>query len=95
MIVALVLAALACYRATRIVTTDRIADRPRDWVIGRWPGSFGYLVTCDWCASIWLGVPFAAVAVVWPTNRVVLVVLAALAVSAVTGRLADSERVDG
>ncbi len=81
-----ILAALATYRATRLITGDMISERFRDWVESR-SEMFGYLVSCDWCTSIWLA-PLPALSVVlWPTNRVVLIILTALSLSALTGFL--------
>ena len=75
-------AALATYRLTRLVTADKITEPLRERVTSRW---LGYLVQCDWCLSIWVA-PWPALAVVlWPDNRVVMVALIALALSAVTG----------
>lgn len=80
----LVVAGLATYRLTRLVTADRITEPVRQWVEQRssWAG---YLVTCDWCLSMWVA-PFPAVAVtLWPDSRVVLVVVGSLALSAFAG----------
>lgn len=79
-----VLAILATYRATRLVTADMITERFRDWVDAR-SETFGYLVQCDWCTSIWLAPAPAVAVVLWPTNRIVLIILAALSLSALTG----------
>jgi len=86
-----ILAALATYRLTRLVTADVIAEPVRQWV-GKRNQTLGYLVTCDWCLSIWVAPWPALVVVVWPGNRAVLVVLTALALSAVTGLLATIEQ---
>lgn len=81
-----ILAILATYRVTRLVTGDMISENFRSWVDSR-SKTLGYLVSCDWCLSIWLA-PLPAVAVVlWPDNRVVLIVLTALSLSALTGFL--------
>lgn len=48
---------LATYRLTRLVTTDTIFERVREKVWKRFPphkGGIGYLITCNWCASIWV-----------------------------------------
>lgn len=90
MTLALLLAVLATYRLTRLVTTDRILDAPREWVQARFD-RLGYLVGCDWCSSVWLAPWLVGPAVLWPTNRVVLVVLGVLAASGVTGFLAAKE----
>lgn len=90
MTLALILAVLATYRATRLVTTDRILDAPREWIVARYE-RLGYLVGCDWCSSVWLAPWFVMPAVLWPENRAVLVVLGVLAASGVTGFLAAKE----
>lgn len=90
MTLALILAALATYRATRLVTTDRIFAAPREWIEARYD-RLGYLVTCDWCSSIWLAPLFVGPVILWPANRGVLFVLGTLAASAVTGFLAGKE----
>lgn len=90
-----VLVVVATYRLTRLVTADRILDRFRAWC-ERSNSTLGYLVTCDWCLSIWVA-PWPALAVVlWPGNRAVIFGLLALTASAGTGLLALLERkVDG
>ena len=86
----LVLVVLATYRLTRLITADRITEPLREWVNGRseWAG---YLVTCDWCLSIWIGPLVVIPAVLWPSTMVTVVV-AALSASAVTGLLSLVER---
>jgi hypothetical protein len=86
----LVIVGLATYRLTRLVTADRIMDWLRAWVESR-SGWLGYLVTCDWCLSIWLAPPLVTLMVLHGDNRVVFVGLVALAVSAVTGLLSMIE----
>lgn len=84
-------ATLATYRLTRLVTADRITERLRIELDSRskW---LGYLITCDWCLSIWLA-PVVAVAVrAWGDTAVVQVAVAALAMSALTGLLSMGER---
>lgn len=80
----LVLAALATYRLTRLVTADRITEPIRSRIEDRSEFA-GYLVTCDWCLSIWIAPLPATAVVLWPDNRVVLVALVALSLSALTG----------
>jgi hypothetical protein len=49
--------ALATYRLTRLVTTDTVFERAREAVWKKFPphkGGIGYLITCNWCASIWV-----------------------------------------
>jgi hypothetical protein len=78
------LAGLATYRLTRLVTADRIFQAPRAWVVQRYR-RLGYLVTCDWCLSIWVAPAPAVAVILWPDNRAVLVGLVALSASAFTG----------
>jgi hypothetical protein len=80
------LIALATYRLTRLVTTDTILARPREWVQARYD-RLGYLVGCDWCSSIWIAPGPVLIGVLWDSSAA-LVLLAIPAVSAVTGILA-------
>ncbi len=82
--------ALATYRITRLFTADRIMDWARAWAERR-SAWLGYLITCDWCLSIWLAPPVAALMVIWGDNRLVLAALFALAASALTGLLSIVE----
>lgn len=81
-----ILAAVSTYRLTRIVTADRILQAPRAWIVRRSP-RLGYLVTCDWCFSIWVAPAPAVAVVLWPENRIVWGALIALSASALTGLL--------
>lgn len=86
----LLLVVLATYRLTRLVTADRITQRFRAWVVAQ-NRTLGYLVTCDWCLSIWVAPAPVAVATLWPTNRLVWACLAGLGASALTGLLSLAE----
>jgi hypothetical protein len=89
----LLLGALSTARLTRLVTTDRITQAPRNWAIRKLPehSLIAYLLVCGWCVSMYTG---AAVAVLgaaygmwsWPEA-----VLAALAFSYTAGWLASWE----
>lgn len=74
--------ALACYRLTRLVTTDEITRGLRRRAIEHLP------ITCDWCVGVW--VAFGVVAVRRIVPRVWAPVATALALSAVTGLLAEN-----
>jgi len=91
-----VLAVLATFRLTWLINNDTIARPLRSWAYRRDVKRHGpldddevpplsYFVTCPWCVSMYLAPPVAVVAVLWGDNRVVLIVLLALAASAVTG----------
>lgn len=50
--------ALATHRLTRLVTTDEIAAPVRELIWKNFPPEstkLGYLITCPWCTSIWVG----------------------------------------
>ena len=86
----LILGFLACYRLTRLITADQITLPFRTWILDRstW---VGYLVTCDWCLSIWIA-PWVASAVLFHLDQpAVQIGLVALSASAVTGLLSMLE----
>lgn len=88
------LAFLACYRLTRLITADVITQPLREKVADRSP-FLGYLVSCDWCLSIWLAPVVATPVVLWPGNRFVVFLLLWFALSAVAGLLSVIEsRID-
>jgi len=80
-----VLLCLATFRLTRLFTDDAITLPLRSRLEAR--RFVGYLVTCRWCLSIWLGIPLAVVATLWGDHSVIVAVLAGLSASAVTGLL--------
>jgi hypothetical protein len=52
-----VILALAVYRLTRLITTDVILNKYREKIWNKYPiekEGIGYLITCDWCTSIWV-----------------------------------------
>lgn len=49
---------LVVARATRFLNSDYLAADFRDWVRRRFgDGKLYYLITCPWCASIWIAGP--------------------------------------
>lgn len=91
-----VLAALATYRLTRLVTADALLEPVRERLEAYFEDHFWfravYLLNCDWCLSIWVA-PFPALAVIlWPDNRAITVVLLVLTFSAVTGLVSTWEK---
>lgn len=85
-VVGLVRDGLACYRLTRLVTTDRITEPLRDRID---PGSTaGYFVRCDWCSGMWVAAGVVAARTLAP--RVWAPIATALAFSAVTGIIAEN-----
>lgn len=86
--VSLVVAVLATYRLTRLVVQDYLTEGPRRWVQAHTGEKIAYLAGCPWCASVWVGAAVSAAVTFWPTNRVVLAGLLALAASGATGLIA-------
>lgn len=88
-----VLMALATARVTRLITRDRLFDAPRNAVLRALPDGHlvAYLVTCDWCVSVYTGALAAAGGAWtgwWPWSYAPAL---ALAFSYVTGYLASRE----
>lgn len=60
---------LATYRLTLLVTADELTAGPRDWLTGtlearaerrgRDESKLAYLLSCPWCASVWISFPVA------------------------------------
>ena len=85
-LVLLIMSTLAAYRATRLITTDTILDRPRRWAENHLPDKAFELVTCPWCIGSWIA--FATVAVTWRYVSMPLVGLMFPAVAASVGLIA-------
>lgn len=68
-IFAFVVLTLAGARATRLITTDKIAFLIRQWVIKRFGPEhwLTYLVHCPFCVSVWASFPAAAFGI-WQTG---------------------------
>ncbi|MGS2588090.1 hypothetical protein [Streptomyces hebeiensis] len=98
---ALVLAALATARITRLITADRLTKAPRTAVVvwttnrairrGRDESLLAYLVTCSWCASVYVGAVMGAAWWAWGEQRWFAAGAAALAFSYIAGWLAARE----
>lgn len=73
---------------TRLITTDVIFNKPRDAFFKRFPPTkmLGYLVTCDWCMSIWVGSLITISYTIVPTAT--LIIAFPFALSAIAGFLA-------
>lgn len=93
-LITLALTALATARLTRLITRDVILSRLRDRLIVAMPkrlDAVAYLLTCDWCASMYVGAGTAASWYMWGDQRWFTAVTAALAFSHITGWLAARE----
>lgn len=78
--------ALAVYRLTKLVNDDEITADIRDKLLERFhpeDTKIGYLITCPWCVSIYMGAAVALAREVAP--RPWRVASRALAFSAVAG----------
>lgn len=59
----LIILALAVHRITRLITTDVIFEKVRQRVWKKYPpygNGVGYLLTCEWCMSLWVATPVYA-----------------------------------
>ena len=88
---ALLVAVLACYRLSLLVTADEIARPWRDRALEKLgdDSRLGYLIDCPWCASVWLAPPIVASALAWADGWGWWLAAGSLAASAVTGALAS------
>lgn len=98
MTLSLVLMTLAVARVTRLITTDVLFEQPRGWLVravlrGNPEGPVrtvvAYLMTCTWCASVYVGAAGAGAWYAWGETVSFMVITAALAASYVTGFLAS------
>jgi hypothetical protein len=83
-------------RVTRFLNSDYLAGDFRAWVMTRFgDGKLYYLVTCPWCASIWVGLPVTLYVTLLPLDGAfgTLLLIAGLwcGYSYVYGRLAASD----
>lgn len=84
------LVALAAYRVWRIFALDKIAERPREWLMGKEDDSSAWrfvadLMFCPWCWGFWLCVAGAWVVAELKDYNEAQFALIALASSALTG----------
>ena len=79
-----VVLSLAVYRLTRLVTTDTLLEDVRERVWRRWPPSTkrGYVITCDWCTSMWISAPTVLMYSIYPTATVYVCAIFALSAAA-------------
>lgn len=86
-----VILGLATFRITRLATRDTIFESARNKFWRRFPpetSKIGYLLTCEWCLSVWVGSLVVISAMIIP---VTVYVYAVFAVSAVAGLLTAYE----
>lgn len=95
-VLTMILAVLSVARITRLVTSDRITEAPRDWLLDRLdPHGLGtYVITCPWCISVYAGLVVAPAAHYWGDDPVFMIIALALTASYVTGFLASLTKGD-
>lgn len=82
---------LASYRITRLLTRDVITEGFRNWYWKKFPPEstkLGYLLTCEWCLSIYIASIMWGFAMI---TTVTLAVATVFAISAVVGLLTAYE----
>lgn len=77
-------------RVTGLITTDKITEPIREALVRRLPrgkvgDGIGYLLTCPWCASIWVGAIAAPIITRWGGRTALRVAARALALSQIAG----------
>lgn len=97
--VILLIYTLAVARVTGLIVTDTITEGPRDNLIAwlddrpRTLGSFiTGVITCPWCASIWVALVASPLIWFFAESPVMLMPALALALSQVTGMISNLGR---
>lgn len=98
-LVILLVYALAVARVTGLITLDTITEDIRDSIIG-WlddrPKTLGAylatLITCPWCAGMWVSLVAAPLVWFWGDHPVLLIPALALAFSQATGMISNLGR---
>lgn len=83
----------ATARLTRLITTDKILERPREALLDRLNphGMITYMLGCRWCVSIYVGAAATIYATITAGNVWCMAPMAALTASQATGILASME----
>lgn len=91
--------ALAVARVTGLIVADSITEPIRDWITVRLddrPATLGQaittLITCPWCAGMWVSLVAAPLVWFWGDWPVMLVLAVALAFSQVAGMTSNLGR---
>lgn len=90
------IATLASYRVTRLITTDHLppAEDLRNWLADRTPEGYDTLWACPWCLGFWVAAATAALAELADRKRkrkLFLLLAMPWAISTVTGAIAERE----
>jgi hypothetical protein len=89
----MLIAALAGARITRLITTDRIFEAPRLWLINKLdPLSLSaYVITCSWCTGLWVACVTLSAAWHWRDSPWLQVPLCAMALAEIIGLIASRD----
>jgi len=97
--VLLLIYALAVARITGLIVSDSITEPARDWLVDwldDWPHTLGSaiatLITCPWCAGMWVALVASPMVWFWGHSPVMLIPAIALAFSQVTGMISNLGR---
>lgn len=91
--VLLLVAALAAARITRLITRDTLTQPARIRAIN-WLGAesmTAYLITCDWCAGMWVSAMVGSAAWMWRDSPWLQVPLMVLAIGELVGLIASRD----
>jgi len=95
-VLAWVLAALAVWRVTLLVVADELTRPLRELVLRRWDGGrLEYLLSCPWCASVWVGPVVIGSGMAWGDGWAWQLGAGTLGFSALTGWLSAFASPDG
>lgn len=91
----LVVSALATYRLTKLIVSDEITRDLREKVFEKFgnpdQNKVAYLASCPHCVSVYAGAAVSLARMIGPDSRIVAAGIEALALSAVTGIMAERE----
>ena len=90
-LLALAVLGLATFRLARLISTDTVSRRLRDEIWKRHSPAkgLGYLITCNWCLSIWIGIALTISCTMIPVWT--LIAATPFALSAIAGLLTAYE----
>lgn len=96
----LVIYALAVARVTTLITSDEITHDARRWLVRKlplrgWANWVEYLITCPWCASIWIAAIAAPLIYFHPGSPWLQLPALIFAFSQVAGMTSDLGRSTG